>query len=164
MQRHDDEVRNNVIHPLCNLAFLAPFRPLANAKSDGSGDKSQTTEKEKQKRKEKRQGEKRKKKGSKTDDQRGNQKCHNAPQFARLQDTAANAQAKNTHFPSHPLPCPFGDRIDPVCSSYVPVNLSLFPKAISCSSLKATTNQAFRRSVEPIKRHPALGPLSPQSA
>lgn len=54
MQRHDDEVRNNVIYPPSVIWILAPS-VLSPRKSDGSGDKNQKTagKKKKKERKEK---------------------------------------------------------------------------------------------------------------
>lgn len=151
MQRHDDEVRNNVIHP--SVICPCPSRPLAT-QSDGSGD-YQTRQKRKE-RKNQKKGE-----GSKKTEDYKRIRAAIMPPSRETQDTTANAQAK-THFPPSPTLCPVLSM--PGRTMYVVAmyrELSHFPKAISCSSLKATTNLASRYSVEPIKRHPALRPLPP---
>lgn len=69
-----------------------------------------------------------------------------------------------THFPSHPfLPCPFLGWPDGSCYvvAMYPRTFPSFQKLSVAAASKPRQNLASRRSVEPIKRHPALGPLPP---
>lgn len=155
MQRHDDGVRNNVIHP--SVICPCPFRRHAN---DGSADKPKYYRK-----KEKRD----KRNGNKTDDQRGIRSA-----IITLQSRDARHSSERAGNDPLPPPSPppsfalsFGDRTG--WTMYVVAMYhepSLFPKAISCSSLKATTNQASQAlcgtyQASPCCVAPATGLLDP---
>lgn len=83
-----------------------------------------------------------------------------APQVRQTQDTAAKAQPKKSHFPL-PLFALFllvtGLTMYVVSYEIYPWNLSSFQKLSVAGSLKATTDQASKRSVEPYQASPCFG-------
>lgn len=138
MQRHDDGVRNNVIHPSVILSLPLPS---SRHRSDGSGEQANTARERKKK--------KRKKKwGARATATRGNQKA----KFLSRRETDETATTR-TQGPTQPPPLRWTMHVQ-----VATVNLPSFQKLSVAARLKATAHQASWRCVQPIKRHPALGP------
>lgn len=124
MQRHDDEVRNNVIHPSVILSLPLPSSGHASDRYWRQPKNMARERKEKKKKKKKEQG------NGEQDGQRaeGNRRPH----FLSRRETDERQQLTRTQGPTQPpLPPPPPPALDYACTcSYR--EPSLFPKAISC--------------------------------
>lgn len=112
MQRHDDEVRNNVIHPLCDLGPCPPPLPSSRyANAMEVGEKPSEVEKEKEKKEQKRKNRgkaKQKERGVRMRPRRKNKKCHNcSPSSADARHSSKGAAQEVALPPPTPLPCSF---------------------------------------------------------
>lgn len=137
MQRHDDGVRNNVIHPSVILSLPLPS---SRHRSDGSGDKQTRQGKEKRK-KEKRNGEQ---------ERQRPEGIRRPNSYPGARPTRQQRRARKDP-PNPPLRWTMHVQV-------ATVNLPSFQKLSVAARLKATAHQASWRCVQPIKRHPALGP------
>lgn len=127
MQRHDDEVRNNVIYPTVICPWSSRHSSYGRLETTKHGNGKIKEEKK----------------------ERGPRPTIRENQKAKLLSRRTRQQRRARK----PLAL-FLYR-----SSYV--NLPSFQKLPVAARLKATAHQAFRRCVQPIKRHPAFGPLPP---
>lgn len=140
MQRHDDGVRNNVIHPSVILSLPLPS---SRHRSDGSGEQANTARERKKK--------KRKKKwGARATATRGNQKA----KFLSRRETDETATTR-TQGPTQPPPA-----LDHACTSSYR-EPSLFPKAISCSPPQSHGTPGLLALCATYQATPCFGPLPP---